>query len=173
MALALKILLIVLLVAIAVGLVVRVFRRPSNTPPVAVRQRMPKIVPLVGGLLTAIGFFLGLAGFLARLGTDPVPLRIGSVVVLLAGLLMLIAYRNRFVQPGRDAVRFRTVLGRESAMAYRDVTAHELTEVRGRPRLILHGSDGTTLRLDPSIYDLKPAFDALGYTARGSYGGRS
>ncbi|MDR2997215.1 MAG: hypothetical protein LBU78_03750, partial [Microbacterium sp.] len=162
-----KFLLILLVVALAIGMIVRLFRKP--TTPVETgpkKQRMPLIVPLIGWLLLIAGVGMGLAGFSAREGTDPVPMRIGSVVALILGLIVLLLHRNRYVQSGTDGVRFRTLLGRQGEIAYRDVTNYTVAEAGWRSRLQLRTGDGTRLRVNPMVFDMSPALAAIRFKER-------
>ncbi|MFE6736026.1 hypothetical protein [Microbacterium sp. NPDC057650] len=167
MGIVVKFLLILLVVALAIGMIVRLFRKPTrpvDTGPK--KQRMPLIVPLIGWLLLIAGVGMGLAGFSARAGTDPVPMRIGSVVALVLGLIVLLLHRNRYVQPDAEQVRFRTFLGRQHEIAYRDVTAYAVAEAGWRSRLQLRTADGTRLRVNPMVFDMSPALAAISVKER-------
>lgn len=167
MGIVVKFLLILLVVALVIGMVVRLFRKPTrpvDTGPK--KQRMPLIVPLIGWLLLIAGVGMGLAGFSAREGTDPVPMRIGSVVALVLGLAVLLLHRNRYVQTGTDGVRFRTLLGRQGEIAYRDVTAYQVSDAGWRSQLRLRTADGTRLRVNPMVFDMSPALAAIAFKER-------
>ncbi|UJP09356.1 hypothetical protein L2X99_13055 [Microbacterium sp. KUDC0406] len=167
MGIIVKFLLIALVAVLVIGMVMRMFRRPTapqNTGPR--QQRMPLFVPLIGWLLLITGLGLALAGFSARPGTDPMPMRIGAVVSLILGLLVLLMHRNRYVQPDADGVRFRTFLGREKTIAYRDVTAYRVTEAGWRSHLRLRAADGTRMQVNPAVYDMSPVLAAIRFKER-------
>ncbi|REJ05180.1 hypothetical protein DY023_11455 [Microbacterium bovistercoris] len=166
MGIVVKFLLIALVVALVIGMVVRLFRKPAPQPTGPKQQRMPLVVPLIGWLLLIAGLGMGLAGFSARPGTDPVPMRIGSVVALVLGLLVLLMHRNRYVQPDADRVRFRTFLGREGTIAYRDISAYEVAENGWRSRLLVRTADGTRLRVNPAVYDMSRTLAAIRFKER-------
>src|SRR5690606_32376212 len=109
---------------------------------------------LIGAVLLAIGFILALASFTSRYTEDLLPARIAAVVAFLLGLAVLLAYRNWYIETGTDAVRFRTITGREGQIAYRDIVSCETVKRAGRPRLIIRSRDGVTLRVDAGRYDL-------------------
>lgn len=166
MGIVVKFLLIALVVALVIGMVMRMFRKPAPQSTGPKQQRMPLVVPLIGWLLLIAGLGFGLAGFSARPGTDPVPMRIGSVVALVLGLLVLLMHRNRYVQPDADRVRFRTFLGREGTITYRDITTFAVSENGWRSRLQLRAADGTRLRVNPAVFDMSPTLAAIRFKER-------
>lgn len=65
------------------------------------RLRLPPLPVTVAIVLLALGFVLGMLGFGSGDTRDPVPFRIGSVVAVAAGLVVLLVHRRR-TQRGRD-----------------------------------------------------------------------
>lgn len=154
---------LVLLIAVVVGgMVWRTVGRgkPNTVRGFPDRQRLPRTAAIVGAVLVVIGSMMVLAAFTTGEWRDLFPLRIASVVVLVTGILFLVGYRNRYVAPGRDAVRYRTLLGREKTMRYADITSYKGTTGGGKPQLVLRaGRD--SLRVNPAFYDLTPIYAAL------------
>ena len=153
---------LVLLVAVILGgMVWRTIGRgkPNTVRGYPERQRMPRMVAIVGAVFVVIGSMMVLASFTTG-GAELLPLRIASVVVLATGILFLVTYRNRYVAPGRDAVRFRTLLGREKSIRYADITSYNGTVGGARQRLTIRaGRD--TLRVSPGFYDLSVLYAAI------------
>lgn len=154
----------VLLVAVIVGGIVwrGVGRgKPNTMRGFPDRQRMPRLAAVVGAVFTVIGTLMVLAAFTTGEFTELLPLRIASVVVLGTGIGFLVAYRNRWVAPGPQAVHYRTLLGQEHTIRYDDVTSYQLSNRGGRPQLTLRAGRGSTLRVSPALYDLSALFAAL------------
>lgn len=160
---------LVLLVAVVVGgMVWRTVGRgkPNTVRGFPDRQRLPRMVAIIGAVFTVIGTMMVLAAFTTGGLTDLLPLRIAAVVVLATGILFLVGYRNRYVAPGTDAVRFRTLLGREKVIRYADITSYRGVTGSGKPQLILRaGRD--SLRVNPAFYDLSLLYAALRERAGG------
>ena len=101
-----------------------------------------------------------LASFSSRYTPELLPARIASPVVILAGLAALLAYRNWYLEVFSDAVRFRTVLGREKRIDYRDITSFRLKRTAGRERLTVRSRDGVRLSVDTGRYGVAPLLAA-------------
>ncbi len=151
-----KVVIFLIVIALLVVLIARFFRRVTPTKAVLKRQRMPLLVVLAGTVLLTAGFILGLAAFASRYTAQLLPARIASVVLFVAGIAILIAYRNWYLEVGADAVRFRTVLGREKRIAYRDIASSRTVTVAGRPRVIVRSADGVKLSVDTGRYGVAP-----------------
>lgn len=151
-----KVVIFLIVIALIVVLIARFFRRVTPTKVVLKRQRMPLLVVLVGAVLLAAGFILGLAAFASRYTAQLLPARIASVVLFVAGIALLIAYRNWYLEVGADAVRFRTVFGQEKRIAYRDIASSRMVTVAGRPRVVVHSTDGVKLSVDTGRYGVAP-----------------
>lgn len=150
--LTLRFALIALALLVVVGGLWWTSKRPSRSRMRGGRLRMPVFVPLGGGLLVAISFILGMLAFTSRYTRDLLPLRVASVVVMVAGAAMLLSYRNRWVEVERDRVRFRTAWGRERVIAYDDVVEHRFVRRGGHEVLKVRSRQGVRLRLDLHLY---------------------
>lgn len=157
---AVKAVIILIVIALVGVIIARLLRRVTPAKTVLKRQRMPLFVPLAGAVLMAAGFTLGLAAFASRYTAELLPARIASVTVFLAGLAAVLAYRNWYLEVASDAVRFRTVFGRERCIAYGDIASCRTRSVAGRERLIVHSHDGVTLTADTGRYALGPLIAA-------------
>ncbi|MFC7788150.1 hypothetical protein ACU045_04120 [Microbacterium sp. MAHUQ-60] len=157
---AVKTVIVLIAIAIVCVLIARFFRRVTPARAVLRRQRMPLLVVLAGAVLLAAGFILGLAAFASQYTAQLLPARIASAVLFLTGLAILIAYRNWYLEVGADAVRFRTVLGQEKRIAYRDIVSSRTVTVAGRPRLVVRSSGGVKLSVDVGRYGVAPLVQA-------------
>jgi hypothetical protein len=153
-ALVLKIVLVVIALLFVVVIVRSLFLRSSSSAKRIVRIRLHKAVGIVAAALIALGLFASVLGFGSGDMRDPVPFRIASVVLVVAGLLVLVAYRNWYLEPGRDEIAFRTVFGAERVIRHRDIVAQRSTVRRGRRILAVTASDGTKLRVDVTAHGL-------------------
>jgi len=153
-ALVLKIVLVVIALLFVAVIVRSLFLRPNSSAKQTVRIRLHKAVGIVAAALLALGLFASVLGFGSGDMRDPVPFRIASVVLVVAGLLVLLAYRNWYLEPGRDAIAFRTVFGAERAIRHRDIVAQRSTVRRGRRTLLVTSSDGTRLRVNVTAHGL-------------------
>ena len=157
---AAKAVIILIVVTLVVVLIARFFRRVTPAKPGTRRQRMPLLVPLAGAALTVAGALLALAAFSPQYKPELLPTRIASVVVILAGLAALLAYRNWYLEVFSDAVRFRTVLGRERRIDYRDIASFQVKKAAGRERLTVRSRDGVRLSVDTGRYSVAPLLAA-------------
>lgn len=157
---AAKAVIILIVVTLVVVLVARFFRRVTPANPGTRRQRMPLLVPLAGAVLIVAGSLLALASFSSRYTPELLPARIASAVVIIAGLAALLAYRNWYLEVFSDAVRFRTVLGREKRIDYRDIASFRLKKAAGRERLTVRSRDGVRLSVDTGRYGVAPLLAA-------------
>lgn len=149
-AFVLKIVLFAAALVFVVVLVRSFFGRSKRAKDPGPRVRLPRSVAITAAVLLALAVVASLLGFGSGDMRDPVPFRIASAVLLVGGLLVLLAYRNRYVLPGADAVVFRTILGAERSIRYRDIVSHRTIDRRGRRILVVRSSAGTTLRVDTS-----------------------
>jgi hypothetical protein len=164
-AFVLKIVLFALALVFVVVLVRSFFGRRStraNSPDP--RIRLPRFVAIIAGVLLALAVLSSLLGFGSGDMRDPVPFRIASVVLLVVGLLVLLAYRNRYVLPGGDGVTFRTVFGAERGIRYRDIVSHRVRGAGATRMLVVRSSDGTTLRVRASAPGVGPLVAAVAVT---------
>jgi hypothetical protein len=160
-AFVLKIVLFALALVFVVVLVRSFFTRSTRAKAPDPRIRLPRFVAIVAGVLLALAVLSSLLGFGSGDMRDPVPFRIASVVLLVIGLLVLLAYRNRYVLPGGDGVTFRTVFGVERRIRYRDIVSQRVRGAGARRMLIVRASDGTTLRVRASAPGAAPLVAAL------------
>jgi NADH:ubiquinone oxidoreductase subunit 5 (subunit L)/multisubunit Na+/H+ antiporter MnhA subunit len=160
-AFVLKIVLVAIALIVVVVLVRSFFGGPARAKARDERIRLPRFVAVIAVILVVFALLAALLGFGSGNMRDPMPFRIASVVLLVAGLLVLLAYRNRYVLPGTEAIAFRTVLGAERSIRYRDIVSHRTTERRGRRMLVVRSSAGDTLRVDPSAPGMAPLVAAV------------
>ncbi|MFD5224202.1 hypothetical protein ACFWHT_01135 [Microbacterium sp. NPDC058342] len=151
---AVKAVIVLIVVALIAVIVARFFRRVAPARAVSRRQRMPLLVPLAGAVLLVAGFILGVAAFASRYTAELLPARIASVIVFLAGICVLLAYRNWYLEAEPDAVRFRTILGREKRIAHRDIASFRLTRIAGRERAVVQSTEGVRLSVDTGRYSV-------------------
>jgi len=153
-----KILLVLAVLILVAAAVSRMRGRRSVGP---VRQRMPKLVLVVGALFVAVGGLMALASFTEK-NTDGMlwPMRIASLVIGLGGVAFLVMYRNFYVEPRVDEVAFRTIWGREAVIAYSDIVDYYVRTSGGQLQLTVRAASGPRLRLNPRIYDLSPLLRA-------------
>ena len=163
-AFVLKIVLVALALVFVVVLVRSLFGHSTRAKARDERIRLPRLVAIAAVALLALAFLSSLLGFGSGEMRDPVPFRIASVVLLVAGLLVLVAYRNWYILPGVDTIAFRTVFGAERSIRYRDIASHRTIERRGRRMLVVRSSDGTTLRVDTAAPGLAPLIAAAAAT---------
>ncbi|UNK70652.1 hypothetical protein [Microbacterium sp. H1-D42] len=154
--LGLKVVVITIVIALLVVIVARAFRRvrPAPVKQAPLRQRMPLLFALVGAALLAIGFVMALASFTSQYTHELLPMRVTSVVLFVAGLCVLLAFRNWYIEAGSDAVGYRTVFGREKRIAYADIESCRTAKVFGRERVIVRSRAGAKLSVDAKRYDM-------------------
>lgn len=161
-AFVLKIVLFASALVFVIVLVRSFFGRSKRGKTPDARIRLPRFVAITAGVLLALAVVASLLGFGSGDMRDPMPFRIASVVLLVVGLLVLLAYRNRYVLPGVDAIAFRTVLGAERSIRYRDIVSHRTVDRWGRRMLVVRSSAGTTLRVDTSAPGMSRLVAAVG-----------
>lgn len=161
-AFVLKIVLFAVALVVVVVLVRSLFVRPNAARGRDSRIRLPRLVLIAAAVLLGLGLVAGAMGFGSGDMRDPVPFRIASVVLVVAGLLVLLAHRNWYLAPGADAITFRTVFGAERVIRYRDIVSHRLVERRGKRMLVVTSSTGTKLRVNLSAHDVSPLVRAVG-----------
>lgn len=163
-AFVLKIVLFAVALLFLLVLVRSFFVRPNRARAADPRIRLPRFVAYAAAALLACGLLAGMLGFGSGDMRDPVPFRIASVALVIAGLLVLLAYRNRFILPGAEAIRFRTIFGAERSIRYSDIVSHRTIERRGRRMLTVRSSDGTTMRVNPAAAGMAPLLAAVAAT---------
>lgn len=166
-AFVLKIVLFALALLLLLILVRSLFVRPNRARAADPRIRLPRFVAYAAAALLVLGLLAGMLGFGSGDMRDPVPFRIASVTLVVAGLLVLLAYRNRYILPGAHAIAFRTVFGAERSIRYDDIMSHRTIDRRGRRVLVVRSSAGTTLRVDTAAPGMQPLLAAVAATAAG------
>lgn len=165
-----KVVLLIVVVALVPAVAWWMQRHPNRSKQHPDRQRMPRLVAVFGWILLALGVLMSLVAFTSDDADDPTAFRIASVAILLGGVLFLMLYRNWYVAPERDAVHYRTVLGREERIIYSDIVDYRMTEVNGQPNLRITASNGAKLALNPAMYDMSPLLAAIRFKeARGRW----
>lgn len=134
-------------------------KHPNRTKRHPGRTRLPKFFPIVGWLLVGVGAFMSLVAF--TVSEPELEMQIAGVLMLAGGLAFLLMYRNFYVAPGPENVHFRTVMGRENVIAYADIREVRSYHRNGQPYVKVMAADGTTLDLNPAMYDLSAMFDYL------------
>lgn len=160
-AFVLKIVLLAVALVVVVVLVRSLFMRPSQKTARDARIRLPRYVAITAVALLALGLFASVLGFGSGDMRDPVPFRIASVVLVALGLVVLLVYRNWYVLPGADSVDFRTMLGAERVIRYRDIVSHRTSGAGARRMLIVKAADGTRLRVNTSAGDMSALVAAV------------
>lgn len=144
---------VVIGLALLAVIIARAFRRPVAAKVAAKRQRMPSLVLIGGSGVLAIGFVLTLGSFMSPLTADLLPMRIAGATLFSTGIGVLVAYRNWYLETGTDAVRYRTVFGREKQFAYRDITACRRVGTGRQQRLVVRAKTGEKLTVNLARYD--------------------
>ena len=165
-AIALKYALIALVMVMVVGGIWWAAKHPNRSKQHPGRVRMPIFIPIVGWLLLVVGFLMILVAFSATDDVDLLPMRIAAVAIFAGGLLFLLIYRNWYLEPDTDEVRFRTITGRERVIAYADIVDYRTYEASGQPRLEVRSASGAKLSINPQIYDVDPLWAAIAFRKR-------
>jgi hypothetical protein len=165
-----KIMLLIVVVALIPLVVWWMRRHPNVSKKHPDRQRMPKLVAVVGWVLLVLGALMSLVAFTSDDADDPTAFRIASVAIVVGGILFLGLYRNWYVAPEADVVHFRTALGREDRIVYSDIVDYRMTELNGQPNLSVKAGSGAKLALNPNMYDVSPLLAAIRFKeARGRW----
>lgn len=136
-----------------------VVKHPNRSKKHPGRTRLPKIIPIVGWMLIVVGAFFGLITLAIP---DPeIGMYVSAIAMFVGGILFTLMYRNFYVAPETDAVHFRTILGKEQVIEYRDIINVQAYEMRGQPYVRVTGSNGAKLELNPQMYDLQLMFNFL------------
>lgn len=153
-AFVLKLVLVAVALIVIVVLVRSFFTKPQRGSARPGRLRLPRYVAITAAVLLVLGLAAGLLGFGSGNMRDPAPFRIASVGLVVAGLLVLLAYRNRYIELGRDAVVFRTIFGVERRIRHADIVSRRVSGTGGRRMLVITAADGTRLRVNASRNDV-------------------
>lgn len=165
--LVLKLVLLAVALIIVVVLVRSLFTRPNRGQQrMPDRIRLPRYVGWTAAALLVLGLFASVLGFGSGDMRDPVPYRIASVVLVAAGLLVLLAYRNWYLAPGPDRIAFRTLFGAERSIRYRDIVSHRVRGTGARRMLVVTAADGTRLRVNTARHEVPELVAAVEARAR-------
>ena len=141
-------------------------KHPNRSKQHPERVRMPIFIAVVGWLLLGVGLLMVLVAFSTSDDPDVLPMRIAAVAIFAGGMLFLLMYRNWYVEPDVDEVRFRTISGREQVIAYADIADYRTYEQNGQPRLEVRSASGVKLALNPRMYPLPQLFAAIDFRKR-------
>lgn len=159
-----KVLLVAAVVIVVLAALSRLRRRPYRSRQQPERQRMSPLAAAAGWLLVTVGVLFGLASFTtADVQGMLMPMRIAAVVLLVAGAGLLLAYRNFYVEPRRDEVAFRTVLGRSAVIRYGDITDYRTKASGGRLVLTVTAGSAPRLRVNLRTHDMTPLLVAIDF----------
>lgn len=161
-----KAVLVFLLLLALVGVALWTRSRPNVAQGHPERLRLPRLTVYIGGGLLVAGFVLALGSFTSRYNAELLPMRILGGVTALAGVIVLLMYRTWYVEPKADAIRFRTALGRERTIAYRDIASCRLDESGRRPRVSIRSRSGARLSLNPAMYPVPALLAAIVFHER-------
>ncbi|UXM92173.1 hypothetical protein [Paenarthrobacter sp. JL.01a] len=138
-------------------------KHPNRSKEYPERVRMPKVVPGVGWLFIAVGLLMGLVAFTSDHARDPLPFRIASVAIVVAGVVFVLTYRNFYVAPRDFEVAFRSVFGKEHLLCYSDIARYSFQTLKGQPYLTVKWVNGVRLSLNIRAYDMTPLLRAIDF----------
>lgn len=150
----------------AAGLAVWLSRRPNRAKGAPGRVRMPKIVPIAGWILLAVGALMSLVAFGSPPDDDATAMRIASVAIAVGGVAFLALHRNFYVIAEPDEVFFRSVWGVEKHFRYADIVGYRMIESNGQPILRVRASNGAALSANPRMFALEPILSAIAFRER-------
>lgn len=125
-------------------------------------QRPPIAWLLCGGCLTLCGMLLMMPSFTDDLVESErmgLPATGAGLVVAAAGMAHY--YLNWGLTVGTDQLWIRTATGRVKTLRYDQITDYDFYEQKGHKMLMITGTDGKTLYLSASHFDLGPLLDRL------------
>lgn len=122
------------------------------------RVRFPKILMYLCWILIVIGLFL--AGAYAKGLVDDGAAWTSYLVVpavgiyAIAGIVVLLMYRNWYVTVGDGAIQWRTrIFGRTHAMTFDEIAGYKLWEEQGVITLKVGGHSGKKLTIPAEYFD--------------------
>ena len=134
---------------------------PNRSKDYPERVRMPKFIPFLGWLFVAVGLLMGLLAF--STSEDRLGIGISSAAVLAGGITFIAMYRNFYVAAAKYEVVFRSVLGKEHVLPYREIVHYQVSPLRGQQFLEVRNANGVKLSLNISAYDPGPLLRAIDY----------
>lgn len=136
-------------------------RYPNRAKDYPERVRMPKFIAFIGWLFVVVGLLMGTWAFGSSEG--PLGARIGSSAILAGGIAFIAMYRNFYIVTGPYEVVFRSVLGKEQVIRYREIVHYSVAPLRGQQFLDVRSVHGVKLSMNISAYDLSPLLRAIDY----------
>lgn len=136
-------------------------KHPNRSKEYPERVRMPKVVPVFGWVIAGFGILVGLWAWPSSDGQ--LGARIASLAMLLGGLAFVGMYRNFYVTPRQYEVAFRSVLGKEHVLPYRDIVHYRVATTKRQPFLTIKSNRGVKLSLNINAFDMTPLLRAIDY----------
>ncbi|GEM_PF-3070723 len=130
-------------------------RAHDNQPIPVKRQRMLRIIPIVGWVFAVVGGISVLFGLLGLLMSEPPLLGMGifGIICLLFGIMFIAWYRNFYMEFDDMEVRSRSVWGQERRMAYHEIDVFKLGQSGNGITLTAKSVRGDKLSMSATIYD--------------------
>lgn len=130
-------------------------RMNSNEPIPVKRQRMLRIVPIIGWAFAIVGGILIVFALMSLLMSDPSMLTMGvfGLICLLVGIMFIAWYRNFYMEFDDMEVRWRGLLGQEHRMAYHEIDVFKLGQSGNGITLTAKSIRGDKLSMSATIYD--------------------
>ncbi|MCC3265136.1 hypothetical protein [Arthrobacter gengyunqii] len=134
---------------------------PNRAKDYPERVRMPKFIAFIGWLFVVVGLLIGIWAFTWPEG--PLDARIASAAILAAGIGFIAMYRNFYMVTGPYQVVFRSVLGKEQVIHYREIVHYSVYRLRGQQFVDVRSVHGVKLSMNTTAYDLRPLLRAIDY----------
>ncbi|WP_030016319.1 MULTISPECIES: EGFR-like transmembrane domain-containing protein [Micrococcales] len=130
-------------------------RTNGNQPVPVKRQRMLRIIPIIGWAFAVVGGILVVVALLSLLTSDPSLLGMGifGFICLLFGIMFIAWYRNFYMEFDDMEVRWRSLWGRERRMAYHEIDVFKLGQSGNGITLTAKSIRGDKLAMSATIYD--------------------
>ena len=152
--------------ALRIGIVVFVIaagwwvvKHPNRSRTHPSRVRLPKLIPIVGWALIVAGLLA--EAFTFAVSNPELGMHITAIAMIVGGGVLVLMYRSFYVAAEAEVVHFRTLLGREKAIVYDQISEVSRYQMNGKSYVKVVANDGTTLNLDEQMYDLSPMLQHL------------
>lgn len=137
-------------------------RHPNRKKTDTLHYRLPKFIAILGWV------YIALAAVFAIFATDASGLgdagmRAMSLGFFAFGVLCIAVYRNWYIAPDTDEVRFRSLFGREQVIVYSDITNYSIKQNGNNPRITIRTSRGVTLGVNLRFFDMSPLLAAIAF----------